>query len=268
MSNPVGISARGKPGPAIDSRQWTRSCPLARPCGLRFHQIPFAVSRNGSSRAIRVKGLCRLPPSRRSNGALELFAVRFYKDASPDGLRKIESVFHPASRRLQPTGIWSTTRRPVSLMPSLSLYLPPGWSGSFSATPNCSTASSRRASCLAHSTRLRAVDGRAAKDFLEFDAACKAQLVAFVDPFGQFPIRRRGLLEKFFQSALSILNLDARSLRARPSREKSNSRPCRSPNFRSVSQWPYRKGLVSPGGQIQMSGPRVSGSSLPSIGSP
>ena len=47
------------------------------------------------------------------------------------------------------------------------------------------------------------VDGRAAKDFPEFDAAGKAQLVVnFVDPFGQFPIRWQGLLEKFLQMAI------------------------------------------------------------------
>jgi hypothetical protein len=49
---------------------------------------------------------------------------------------------------------------------------------------------------------LRAVDGDAAKDFPQFDAAGKAQLVAFVDPFWHFPIRREGLLEKFFHGVV------------------------------------------------------------------
>ena len=50
---------------------------------------------------------------------------------------------------------------------------------------------------------MSAVDGDAAKDFPEFDAAFKAQLIVnFVDPFGQFPIRRQGLLEKSLQGAV------------------------------------------------------------------
>src|ERR1035438_3389915 len=60
---------------------------------------------------------------------------------------------HAGRELLQPAGIWSTTRRPVSLMPSLGLYLPAEWSASLRVqSPNCSTASSRRASCLAHSS--------------------------------------------------------------------------------------------------------------------